>query len=362
MTEQPVPRNPCALPFATYNAPGLYERFRTKLEKDFKLSKSADNNVYLGCVIERLADHAIQIHQRPYIDDLLNKFRMADCKPAKSPYQSGVKLSKTQSPTTAEEKAEMSKCPYRQIVGSLLHLAKVARPDIAHAVSSCARYCNNPGKAHWNALKYILRYLKGTRNLALVYGRAYPGIPFAPLHGYCDGSWGDDPDDRRSCSGYNFWAWGGPISWRSKRQQSVALSSCQSEYMAASDAAREAVWLRRMYEMDLGYSDLTVETRGDLSEREYHGGKPLTIFEDNQGCIYLSRNPVSHKNNKHIEIRYHYVREQVAAGTLKLVKIDTKENVADIHTKATATSTFVHLRDKILHPREKPVHASMDKP
>ena len=203
---------------------------------------------------------------------------------------------------------------------------------------------------------------KGSRNKVLVYGREVPGIPYAPLHGSVDGSWGDDPDDRRSCSGYNFWAWGSPISWASKRQQSVALSSCEAEYMAASDAAREAVWLKRLYEMDLGYKDLTVETRGDLSEKEYQGGKPLTIFEDNLGCIYLSRNPVNHKSNKHVEIRYHFVREKVADGTLKLVKIDTKENTADIHTKATTTATFVYLRDKMLHDREKPVHTSMSEP
>jgi len=179
-------------------------------------------------------------------------------------------------------------------------------------------------------------------------------MPFSAIHGNVDAGWGDDPDDRRSTTGYNFVAWGGPITWRSVKQKSTALSSCEAEYMAASEAGKEAVWLRRLYQSDLGYEDVSVITHGDLSEKEYHGAKPLTIFEDNQGCIQLSRNPVSAKTSKHIAIRYHFIRERVMDGTLKLAKIDTKLNTADILTKATRRGTFIFLRDKLLKPAEKP--------
>ena len=177
-------------------------------------------------------------------------------------------------------------------------------------------------------------------------------MPFSPLHGNVDGSWGDDPDDRRSTTGYNFIAHGGPIAWRSQKQKSVSLSSCESELMAASEACKEAVWLTRLYKEDFHYQDLSVPTYGDLSEREFEGAQPLTLFEDNQGTIALSRNPVSHRRSKHIDIRYHWIRERVQNGELKLSKIDTKLNTADIFTKATCRATFVFLRNKLMCERE----------
>ena len=123
--------------------------------------------------------------------------------------------------------------------------------------------------------------------------------------------------------------------------------------MAASEAGKEAVWIMRVYKEDFGYQDLSVPTYGDLSEREFEGAQPLTIFEDNQGTIDLSRKPGAlHKRSKHISIRYHWIRERIASGELKLSKIDTSLNTADIFTKATSNQTFIFLRDKLLHPRE----------
>ena len=134
----------------------------------------------------------------------------------------------------------------------------------------------------------------------------------------------------------------------------MALSSCESEYMAANFAGRHAVWLVRLYKDDFGYDDLSVTTYGDLSEKEFQGSRPLTIFEDNTGCIQLSRNPVHHGRSKHVEIRYHWLRDKCREGVLKLSKIDTKLNTADIFTKPTKKSTFLFLRDKLMSPREEP--------
>ena len=116
----------------------------------------------------------------------------------------------------------------------------------------------------------------------------------------------------------------------------------------SSEAAKEAIWLTRLYKQDLRIEDVSLETKGDLTEKEYSGARPLTVFEDNVGCISLSKNPVMHKSSKHIEIRYHFVRERVRDGSLKLVYIPSSENLADILTKSTRKHTFIYLRDKIM--------------
>ena len=345
----------------TYDDERKYQSFRRRLEACFQISKSDDSNTFLGMVIERLdpakyGDRGpVYIHQAPYAEDVLHRFKHHDCKPAPTPAEPGIKLSKTQMPTTDAAKAAMKNIPYRQLVGALLYLANCTRPDLAQAVSSCARFGSNPGAIHWTALKRVLRYLSGTRALGLVFGRQLDvGVPLNCVHGYVDGDWGGDADDRRSTTGYVYLSYGGPICWRSKKQSSTALSSCESEYMAASEAAKEAIWLTRLYKSDLKIEDVSLETRGDLTEKEYQGAKPLTVFEDNVGCISLSKNPVMHRSSKHIEIRYHFVRERVQDGSLKLVYIPSSENLADILTKSTRKHTFLYLRDKMMcDPRQK---------
>lgn len=343
----------------TYTKEQHYERFKGELEKTFELSTSDDKNVFLGMVIERLEPEKfgnrgpIYIHQGPYVEEILARYRHLDCKYASTPMDPGLKLSKAQMPTTEEEKRKMASYPYKQLVGALLYLASCTRPDLAYSVGVCARFGSNPGMVHWQALKHTLRYLAGTRKLGLVYNhQPAEGVPQNCMHGYVDGDWGGDPDTRRSTSGYIYMSYGGPVSWSSKRQSSVSLSSCESEYYAAAEAAKESVWLIRLLQ-DLGINDVSLETKGDLSEKEYMGEKPMTIFEDNVGCIHLSKNPVAHKSSKHIEIRYHFVRERVRDGTIKLVYIPSSENLADICTKSTRKGVFVYLRDKMMmapHP------------
>ena len=339
---------------ATYSDEDFYDSFMKKLESRYKLSAAADNNMFLGMQIERTRDGGVQVHQQHYIEETLKRFNATEWKCVPTPARDSIALCKEQSPQTEEERQRMAKVPYRQVVGSLMWLAVCSRPDLAQALGACARFCAAPGEEHWKALKWILRYLKGTKDLCLRYGAPVPDMPYGALHGNVDSSWGDDLDDRKSTTGYNFISYGGPIVWRSQKQKSVALSSCESEFIAANEAGREAIWLKRLYEQDFGYSDLSVATYGDLSDEEFRGARPLTIFEDNAGCIALSRNPVAHRRSKHIEIRYHWLRDKVRAGELVLRKIDTKLNSSDIHTKPTKKSTFLFLRDKLVHPREVP--------
>jgi hypothetical protein len=338
---------------AVYSDEEMYRKLRDELKSEFKLSESDDDNTYLGIVIERQADDGkcIQIHQIPYINEILERYNMTECKPVATPLDPGLKLTKEQSPTTESGKAEMAQKPYRQLIGSLLYLANCTRPDLAHAIGLTARFASNPGEQHWKSLKRILRYLQGTKDLCIRYGKEVPDMPFCPLHGNVDAGWGD-AEDFRSTTGYNMVSWGGCISWRSVKQKSTALSSCEAEYMAASEAAKEAVWCARLYKEDFGYKDIGIITHGNLSEKEFSGSKPMVLFEDNIGTIHLSRNTVRRRSSKHISIRYNFVRERVADGSLVLKKIDTRLNTADIFTKVTKRAVFTFLRGKLLFPRK----------
>ena len=341
---------------ATYNNTSAFKTFMSALEghlrKDSQshrpvLSSSDDDNVYLGMTIDHLPDGAIKLHQARYTEDILAHFDHLDCKPASTPYISGYTPSKEDSPTTAVEIEDMRIVPYRSLIGKLMHLARCTRPDIAAAVGICAKYQSKPGRKHWKAAQQILRYLSGTRDCGIIYGRKTTEIPHGPCVGYVDADWGGDLDRRRSRTGFIYYSWGGPVSWSSIMQDSSALSSCEAEYMAACEATKEAIWLRRLFK-DLGYNDVSIKTSGTLTEKEYEGHLPLTIFEDNKGTICLSKNPVLHKRTKHIEIRYHFVRDRVLDGSVKLEYCPSEKNIADLLTKAINRKQFLALRDKII--------------
>ena len=341
----------------SFNSQELYAAFRYALEEHFEISVSDNKNVYLGVLINRHKDSSISLSQQPYIIETLARYGMSDCKGANMPYLSGVKLSEDQRPKTDEEKKEMMNVPYKSLIGSLLYIANATRPDICHAVHACARHGSNPGKIHYKAALQILRYLKQTMDRVIIYGRKYKDLLDVPIHGYVDGSWADG-DDRRSQTGYVFLSAGGPICWRSIRQKCISLSSTESEVVAASEAAKEAVWLRRLFLEDLGYdpADLSKPGIGPVSEQEARGGHPMILMEDNQGAIAISKNDVMRRATKHIHLRYLWCREAVKDSLIKLVKVGTESNLADIFTKPTRKATFVRLRDRLVHPYEKPVN------
>jgi len=176
---------------------------------------------------------------------------------------------------------------YQSMVGNLLYAAMATRPDIAQAVSVVSKFNANPSVSHLTAVKRVLRYLKGTVNLALKYNQTESRA----LVGFSDADWAGDQDDRRSTTGNVFLLGGGAVSWLSKKQSTVALSTAVAEYVALSQAAQECVWLRRLL------SDLGMDAT------------PVVILEDNQGAIAIAKNPVDHSRTKHIDFRYHYIRE-----------------------------------------------------
>jgi hypothetical protein len=218
---------------------------------------------------------------------------------------------------------------YRRAVGKLMYAMVGTRPDIAFAVGCVSRFMSKPNPEQWTAVKRIFRYLKGTESAAILYKWGVGGD--LTLSGYSDSDWASDVADRKSTAGYVFLLSGGPISWCSKKQPTVALSTTEAEYMASCMANREAVWLRRLLE-NLGYPQKSA----------------TTIFEDNRGCIDLSKNPVSHFRTKHIDIRHHFVREKTLAGEVALTFCPGQHMAADILTKALPRPRFTELRNMLV--------------
>jgi hypothetical protein len=229
-------------------------------------------------------------------------------------------------PTSDAEKLYMNRVPYAELVGSLNWLANCTRPDIATAVGTLCRFIGNPGKQHWTAAQRVLRYLAGTMNLGITYTRSNEPC----LTGYADADWAGDPDTRRSTTGYVFLFAGGAIAWKSKLQSSTALSSTEAEYIAISAAAREAKWIRQLL-LDLGYPV----------------SGPTTIFEDNKGCEAIAMNRRTDKRSKHIDVRYHFIRDMIERMEVHIEHIPTAQMVADVMTKPAAVNKFVWCRKQM---------------
>ena len=209
---------------------------------------------------------------------------MQDSKLVKVPIHVGVKLSTKQYPKTQEEEEDMSRVPYARAVGSLMYAMVCTRPDIAHAVGVLSRFMSKPRKEHWTTVKQFFRFLRGTSDYGLCY-QGRPGLDRElDIRGFVDVDWARDLDQRRSTSGYVFNLFGGAISWMSKKQSVVALSTTEAEYMAAIHASKEAVWLQRLC-LNMGLVQ-----------------EAIRIDCDNQSAIFLAKNPAYHSKTKHIDV------------------------------------------------------------
>lgn len=260
--------------------------------------------------------HNIFISQQRYVRELLIAFGMSECKSVVTPMEGNTKLSVDDPSEQVDGKL------YRRLVGSLIFLCNT-RPDISYAVGVLSRFSNKPRENHWQAGMRILKYLRGT----LEYGITYKTGDL--LYGYCDSDWAGDIDSRKSVTGYGFMFGGSIISWASKKQPTVALSSTEAEYKAACVASSEAVWLRRIL------SDIGIPMK-----------EATTLHCDNQSCIALTKNSVFHARTKHIEIQYHYVRDLIQEGIVYMEYCPTEDNCADIFTKALGSS---HLNKHLLN-------------
>jgi transposase InsO family protein len=288
---------------------------KSKLNEEFDMSDLGELKYCLGVefVRDRVA-RTISMSQKKYLEEVLKRFNMEECKPIGTPLDVNVKLLKLSDEEYAEIEGDMQGVPYKAGVGSLMYAMVGTRADLAFPVSMVSQFMSKASPSHWSAVKRIMRYLQGTLDLKLCLGGKD-----IDLRGYCDADWAGDASERRSTTGYVFFVGDGAISWNCKRQPTIALSTTEAEYMAASQCTKEAIWLRKLLE-DVGFVQ-----RG-----------ATTIMCDNQGCISLAKNPTHHSRTKHIDVQHHFIRERLENGEISLKYCPTEEMVADVLTKALA--------------------------
>ncbi|KAJ9548657.1 hypothetical protein OSB04_021200 [Centaurea solstitialis] len=300
------------------NVPTL-QSVKEWLSKCFQMKDLGEAAYILGIKIYRnRSKRLIGLSQSTYIDKVLKRFRMDESKKGFIPMQHGIVLSKTQCPVSSEDQDRMKSVPYASAIGSIMYAMLCTRPDVAYSVSVTSRYQQNPGEPHWVAVKNILKYLRRTKEMFLVFGGSEDEIS---VTGYSDASFQTDRDDFRSQSGYVFTLNGGAISWKSSKQDTIADSTTEAEYIAACDAAKEAVWLRNFL------SDLRVVA--SIS-------RPIDIFCDNSGAVAQAKEPREHHKSRHVLRKYHLIREIIGRGDVRICKIPTEDNVADPLTKPLA--------------------------
>lgn len=301
--------------FVTGTSLDCINEFKKRMASQFEMSDLGELTYYLGIEVSQEKD-CIKIKQERYALKILKEAGMGDCNATLYPMEKDLKLSK------AEDEPEVEATQYRKVVGCLRYLLHT-RPDLTYSVGVVSRYMQSPRESHAHAIKKILRYLKGTTSFGIEYKRGND----MKLVGYSDSSHNVDIDDGRSTTGHVFYLGTSPITWCSQKQTTVALSSCEAEFMAATAAACQAIWLR----------ELLAEVTG--LERQ-----KVIIRVDNKSAIALSKNPVFHGRSKHIHTRYHFIRECVENEQVIVEHISGEEQRADPLTKALGRIRFKEMR------------------
>ncbi|KAE8181210.1 hypothetical protein CF328_g8911 [Tilletia controversa] len=296
-------------------------KLKSQLADRFKGKDLGDAHHILGIEIFRdRANKVLTMSQGRYAREVLARFGMANCNPARTPMPSKTSLLPR---AEGEPKADPHVC--RAMVGSLMYLVIGTRADLAFPVSVYGRFAADPSEEHLKAVKHTFRHLKRTLDAKLT----FDGSDGLRITAYVDADWAGDKADRKSTSGFAILMAGGAVSWGSKKQTSVALSTTEAEYVAAGVAGREAVALTALLR-DLGKNIEGIE-----------------ILCDNQAAINVSKNPVLHSRTKHIDIAHHWIRDAVSAGQLRFTYIPTDENPADTLTKALPEVKVVAHRKRL---------------
>jgi hypothetical protein len=303
---------------------------KSQLHQQFDMTDLEPTTRYLGIEFTTLPN-GIFLSQREYILEMLAATNMQDCKHENVPLPPGLQLLSDMN----SEPADIHN--YCTIVGKLIFLT-TTRPDIAYAVNSVSRYMSNPQAAHLNAVKHILCYLQKT----LDYGLFYQCLQNNKVEGFTDADWASCPKTRRSTGGYLFTLFGAAITWQSKRQLTVTRSSTESEYVALSDRAQEAVWLGRLLR-EIGAPDsqtLPLSHNSVAAHSNLQRALAIPLHCDNQSSLKIAKNPIFHARTKHIEVCHHYVRERALDGEVKLHYISIDQQPADVLTKALSQIKF----------------------
>jgi hypothetical protein len=288
------------------------------ISESFKVTDLGEPNKMVGIEITQDCENRkITITQTNYIEAILAKYGLQDACSVCTPLDANIKLE------PGEPEAGNCSNNYALLIGSLMYAAVSTQPDIAFAVNRLASFTANPTMCHWTAAKHVLRYLKGTKNIGITYSKPESDSVTGQNNftGYSDASFTNNYD-RTSVSGYAFTSAGGAITWGSKKQNIVSLSTTEAEYICLSDVAHEATWLHNLY-TEIGYSQK----------------EPTLVYGDNLGSLAIAENPHYHKRTKHFDIKHHYIHEQISNKTIVTEYLPTAKMTADILTKALPKKT-----------------------
>ena len=275
-------------------------------------------NSYLGIeVIKRKSD--IRLCQTNYLLKVLDEFNMKECNSAKTPMECRLRLNRE------GEGEEVESTYFRKLIGCLRYLT-LTRPDLFFSVSYLSRFMSKPYSNHMAAAKRVLRYIKGTLDYSLV----YESDKEPRLTGYYDSDYAGDLDDKKSTSGYIFLLGSKPIAWNYSKQKVIALSSCEAEYISSTSALCQGIWISRFMH----------ELIGEFIEK-------FDLCIDNKSAFEISQNPVYHRQTKHIEVRYHFIRNCVEENKVMLKYVRTDDQLADLFTKLLGITKFLEFREKI---------------
>ena len=289
------------------------EHFKSNIKWFWDITDHGPTKWFLGFKIRRdCTSRTVSINQHAYIEAMVNKFRLTGAKKTLIPINPHTHYLMKQCPSTITQVAHMRGVLYCKVIRSILWLTVISRLDMAYAVGVLSQFMQNLGQAHWDAVKRVISYLGSTKELWLTFG----GKGQVNLQGYCDSDWASQPHCH-SISGFSFHYGQGSILWSSKKQGLITLSSTEAEYVAETHASKEGIWLKTFV-------------------REITGSpiNPVTIKANNQGAIALAKDDKFYARTKHIDLCYHFVREAVEQGKIKMEYIPTSENIVDIFMKA----------------------------
>ena len=296
------------------------DRLHKHLNKRFPTNNLGNLTHYTGCTFKRDRERrTITICQEAYIERLLERFDVTKSSPLPAAPYADSSRRKGESPT--EE-------PFREAVGALMWVANTSRPDIANAVRSVARRAHDPTDDDWSAVTKILGYLRGTKERGLTLTGARGG-----LVAYADSNYATDKEDRKSVSGGAVFYGRSCVSWFSRTQKCVSTSSSEAEYISLAECTKEAMFVRYVLEF--------LEPGKRLP--------PIVLREDKEGAIHLAQNPLSSGRTKHIDVRYHFVRDLVKKGQVRIEYVPSAEQHAESLTKPLSTGSFEYHRDILLN-------------